>query len=151
MVINWFSGKYGFLSNFSFSPILLGDGLVGRSAEHVYQACKAIGDDAMVHKILNAPRPHDAKRLGRTIQLKEGWDDVKASMMKGIVYRKFYQNQGLKQQLLETGDEELVEGNYWHDNFWGSCTCAKCGNHGENNLGKILMKVREHLRSKQDD
>jgi hypothetical protein len=42
----------------------------------------------------------------------------------------------------------LIEGNWWHDNFYGSCTCNKCVNKGENNLGKILMKIREELLEK---
>lgn len=38
---------------------------------------------------------------------------------------------------------EIVEGNYWHDNYWGNCTCDKCKNiEGQNKLGKILMKIR---------
>ena len=42
-----------------------------------------------------------------------------------------------------TGLEEIVEGNYWHDNYWGNCTCDKCKNiEGQNKLGKILMKIR---------
>lgn len=43
--------------------------------------------------------------------------------------------------LLKTGDEELVEGNTWGDTFWGVCKGK-----GRNELGKILMKVREEFR-----
>lgn len=52
----------------------------------------------------------------------------------------------LKKKLLETGDAELIEGNYWHDNTWGQCYCPRCKNKiGENHLGKLLMKIRESL------
>ena len=54
---------------------------------------------------------------------------------------------GLKEKLLATGDEELVEGNFWHDNFWGVCSCSKCGNKGQNKLGKLLMQVREEIKN----
>ena len=48
-----------------------------------------------------------------------------------------------------------VEGNHWHDTYWGVCNpeafgkppCTKgCGGTGENQLGKILMRVRDELR-----
>ena len=52
----------------------------------------------------------------------------------------------LKEMLLQTGDEELVEGNYWHDVYFGVCSCPKCGNKGENHLGKLLMKIRSEIK-----
>jgi len=44
--------------------------------------------------------------------------------------------------LLQTGDEELIEGNKWGDRFWGVCKGK-----GKNNLGKILMKIRDVYKS----
>lgn len=49
-----------------------------------------------------------------------------------------------KLMLLATGDAVLKEGNTWNDVFWG--VSLKTGQ-GENNLGKILMRVREKLHS----
>jgi predicted NAD-dependent protein-ADP-ribosyltransferase YbiA (DUF1768 family) len=46
--------------------------------------------------------------------------------------------------LLETGDAELVEGNWWDDTFWGVCNGV-----GQNNLGKILMDTRRELRERK--
>lgn len=47
-------------------------------------------------------------------------------------------------QLQVTGDQELVEGNHWHDNIWGNCVCDRCVNIvGQNWLGQILMQVRK--------
>jgi predicted NAD-dependent protein-ADP-ribosyltransferase YbiA (DUF1768 family) len=48
--------------------------------------------------------------------------------------------------LLNTSNREIIEGNYWHDNYWGSCTCDKCGNKGLNKLGILLMKIRKELQ-----
>ena len=62
--------------------------------------------------------------------------------MEEIVRAKFTQNHALRQQLLDTGDRELREGNSWHDIFWG--VDLRTGK-GENHLGKILMKVRSEL------
>ena len=54
---------------------------------------------------------------------------------------KFAQNPDLLQKLLDTGDAHLEETNTWKDTFWGVCK-----GEGQNNLGKILMSVREELR-----
>ena len=63
--------------------------------------------------------------------------------MKGIVFDKFYRTYNIRNLLLETKDKYLEETNHWHDNFYGTCICKKCNNQGQNNLGKILMKIRE--------
>lgn len=47
----------------------------------------------------------------------------------------------LKEMLLATGDEELVEENAWGDQYWGVCN-----GDGQNKLGKILMRAREELK-----
>jgi ribA/ribD-fused uncharacterized protein len=86
-------------------------------------------------------RPREAKIMGRNIKLRADWEQVKDTFMYLIVLAKFTQNVGLRKQLLATGDEELVEGNHWHDTYWGVCDDV-----GQNKLGKILMKVREELR-----
>ena len=49
--------------------------------------------------------------------------------------------------LLATKEAVLKEGNTWNDVFWG--ISLKTGR-GENNLGKILMRVREKLRRESE-
>ena len=52
----------------------------------------------------------------------------------------------LREKLLATGNEELIEGNFWCDNTWGNCLCAECQDiPGRNMLGMLLMKVREEI------
>ena len=64
--------------------------------------------------------------------------------MKDIVREKFKQNDDLMRMLLiDTGNEELVEGNYWGDSFWGVDLKT---NEGENHLGIILMELRDEFR-----
>ena len=46
----------------------------------------------------------------------------------------------LREKLLATGDEELIEGNWWNDKFWGVCKGEGC-----NMLGLILMEVRDYI------
>ena len=31
-------------------------------------------------------------------------------------------------------DKDIIEGNYWHDVYWGQCTCEKCVGKGKNKL-----------------
>ena len=52
----------------------------------------------------------------------------------------------LAEKLLATGDEEVVEGNTWHDRYWGRCKCVKHEGECLNWLGRILMRVRADLR-----
>ena len=60
----------------------------------------------------------------------------------------FKQNILARETLLGTSTKELVEGNYWHDNVWGDCSCEKCKNiKGQNLLGKQLMQVRQEIRT----
>lgn len=81
--------------------------------------------------------------MGRRVALRPDWENVKLSIMEEIVCAKFIQNEYLREMLRSTGNAMLEEGNVWNDTFWG--VNNKTGK-GENNLGKILMRVREKLR-----
>tara|TARA_Y100000034_G_C6567824_1_gene245972 strand:- start:117 stop:422 length:306 start_codon:yes stop_codon:yes gene_type:complete len=83
----------------------------------------------------------EARKLGRRVRLRSDWHEVRLSIMKEIVHAKFTQNEDLRERLLDTGDNELIEGNTWGDSFWGVCRGK-----GQNHLGNILMAIREKLR-----
>jgi len=85
--------------------------------------------------------PYSAKRKGRTVKLREDWERVKDDIMYQVVKAKFEQNDELKEKLLATGNEELVEGNTWNDMYWGVYDGK-----GYNVLGTILMLVRHELK-----
>ncbi|MBP3491323.1 NADAR family protein [bacterium] len=90
--------------------------------------------------------PSEAKKKGKTCNLRHDWEEVKVDIMYDILKVKF-SDEDLKARLLLTGDKELIEGNRWHDNFWGNCICKKCeAIEGKNMLGKLLMKLRRELR-----
>ena len=138
-VIDKFTGKYAFLSNFYPVEIL------GYSTlEHAYQAMKTTNLEER-QSITNCKTPGQAKRRGQHITLRNDWEDTKIFVMETLLQFKF-SDPILKLQLFLTMDLTLVEGNTWHDNFWGSCICKKCGDKGENHLGQLLMKHREHIR-----
>lgn len=148
MVINEFRGPFRFLSNFFECTIVFEDMEYG-SVEHAYQAMKSL-EPSVRQEISKMATPGRAKRAGRRIQLRDDWNQVREALMEKIVRDKFTRNIGLKTLLLKTGSVHLVEGNSWHDNFWGDCQCWDCKNfRGKNNLGEILMKVRDELRKGQ--
>ena len=91
----------------------------------------------------------DARRAGKLVSLRHNWDAYKETAMLEVVRAKFVQNPDLAQKLLDTEDAELVEGNTWHDNFFGNCSCPRCKNvEGKNVLGKLLMFVRKEIKKK---
>lgn len=143
-VISSFRGEYAFLSNFYFADMeFAGDGV--STVEHLYQAAKSTTVSDWF-AILAATTPGKAKRLGRNICVRSDWDSVKAAVMKVCIDLKFDQNIDLASRLLDTGDALLEEGNYWHDNYWGNCTCKKCESIvGQNTLGQLLMKKRHEV------
>ncbi len=136
-----------FLSNFWECSIEIA-GMAFPTAEHAYQAQKT-HDLAERERIRGLLTPGRAKHAGGRVVLRPDWIDVKEEIMLSIVKAKFEQNSDLANALLSTDEAEIVEGNLWHDNFWGDCSCAKCKNRaGRNALGEILMKVRDELRAK---
>jgi len=87
--------------------------------------------------------PGKAKRLGNTLPMVDDWDINKIDIMEIGLFYKFSQNSDLKDLLLKTNNAILIEGNTWHDNFWGRCDCEKCsGKNYLNILGKKLMELR---------
>lgn len=138
MIIDNFSGDYEFLSNFYPCNVVY-DGLKFETTEHAFQAAKTLNIEERL-QVMACDTPGKAKRMGRKVTLRPDWDQVKVQVMTDIVRQKFT-DLLLARKLLETGDTNLIEGNTWNDRFWGVCNGK-----GENNLGKILMKVREELR-----
>ena len=142
-MINKFEGEFEFLSNFYESPI--SDGKMEMpTVEHYFQAAKTANKyDYIV--IATSRTPGEAKRKGRRTIMREDWEEVKLSVMKEALRKKFAIPE-LRQKLIATGPEYLEEGNWWHDNFWGVCHCEKCQDkRGQNNLGKLLMEIRAEI------
>jgi ribA/ribD-fused uncharacterized protein len=130
--INSFNGSYRFLSNFFIEPD-------GTHVEGEYQASKCqVPEQRVAFRGLS---PGAAKRMGRRINLRPDWYEIRLEVMHKYVEQKFLDHPTLASALVNTGDAELVEGNTWGDRFWG-----ECGGVGENHLGKILMSVRKELK-----
>jgi len=146
-LIAQFRGEYRFLSNFYPAPVRL-SGREYPTLEHAFQAAKTLDTEERL-AILGCSTPSDAKRMGQTVSLRPGWEDIKAHVMTVLVRYKFGHNRELAEALLATGKTILAEGNTWGDEFWGATQGLDGNLHGENKLGKILMQIRFELRKTQ--
>ncbi|MDN3702587.1 NADAR family protein [Vibrio artabrorum] len=134
----------GYLSNFAACPIEI-DGQIWATSEHYYQAMK-FTSEALRNTIFEASTPAEAFSLSRDYadQIREDWYDIRVDVMKFIVAEKFSQNPQFARFLINTGDSVIKEHSH-KDHFWGDGGDGT----GENHLGKILMAVRQQLRSQQ--
>ncbi len=138
--IDQFDCEYAWLSNFYPASLEI-DGLRYLSSECAYQAAKC-ADPAQRPLFAEQP-PNVAKHMSRSVAIRPDWNAVKITEMEKIVRAKFTQNPYLARYLVDTGDAELIEGNTWHDVFWGMDLGT---GEGQNNLGKLLMALREDFR-----
>ena len=136
--IDCFKGEYFFLSNFYESYTTINH-IVYPTIEHFFQSQKAMRIEER-KAIIEANSPNIAKAIGRKVQLRPDWEEIKVQVMYDGVKAKFSKNPILKAKLLAIGDAELIEGNWWNDTYWGICKGV-----GKNKLGKILMRVRDEL------
>lgn len=140
-MIDNFSGKTMWLSNFFLAPVYA-YGLLYPANEHAYHAAKCVyfGQRADFQVLTAA----DSKKHSKAIEVRSDWHDIKFDVMLRLTRQKFYLHKTLRDRLEKTGDQELIEGNTWGDIYWGVCQGV-----GQNNLGKILMQVRQEFREKK--
>lgn len=139
-MISEFKNNYFFLSNFYTSNVEIG-GIVYKNAEAAFQAHKTL-DIEQRKKFANISSPSSAKYMGRRIDLREDWNNIRDRIMYDVVYAKFNQNEYLKEKLINTGYQYLEEGNTWGDTYWGVYKGT-----GQNKLGLILQLIRDELRN----
>ena len=137
MAIDKFHEEFDWLSNF-FPCQVKFEGLTFTSSEAAFQAAKC-ADQNEREKFVNLSAGR-TKRLGKKVNLREDWNRVKIDVMREVLICKFSQNPELKEKLIATGNEELIEGNNWNDRFWGVCRGV-----GQNHLGKLLMEIRRTI------
>ena len=137
--------KYGCFSNFYPCSVEYG-GIVYPNSECAWQSLKTL--DMEKRKKFATYKAAGANKMGRRVELRSDWEEVKYQLMVDVCYAKFSQNKELKSILQATGEEELIENTTaWHDNVWGNCECERCKEtEGKNLLGKALMEVRSKLK-----
>lgn len=142
--INFYTtkGDHGCFSNFSRHAITL-KGERWPTTEHYFQAQKFAGTRHET-EVRKAESPKAAAEMGRDRKrpLRPDWESVKDDIMRDAVRAKFTQHKDLQKILLATGDAILVEhtvnDSYWADGGDGT---------GKNMLGKILVEIREELKT----
>jgi len=87
----------------------------------------------------------DIKRRSKTVTDRADWPVLKLQVMEECLRIKF-NIPYLREKLLATGNQNIQEGNEWKDDFWGIRLEVQ-PNYGENHLGRLLMKIRDELRS----
>lgn len=135
------SAEYGELSNFALYPIRLRR-KQWPTSEHFFQAQKFVAASDQ-EEIRTARSPMLAAQMGRDRKrkLRRDWESAKVGVMREAVEAKFRQHDELRTLLLATGDAKLVE-HTENDDFWGDGGDGS----GRNELGRILMAVRDQLR-----
>jgi ribA/ribD-fused uncharacterized protein len=147
--IAYFRGMEFFLSNmYGVDVEYKGD--VYPSLEHAYQAAK-FKSKKLRTKIRNVKYPGEAKRLAKELteagHRRSDWQEVNIKIMRILLRKKFSKDHVTKLwvRLKNTGDAKLIEGNSWHDTFWGMHRYQDGKLRGKNVLGKLLMELRDEL------
>jgi ribA/ribD-fused uncharacterized protein len=137
-MIDQFIGQYRFLSNFYPCNVTYND-IDFLCVESAYQASKT--SNRIIQMGMKGFTGNLAKKYAKINHFQRSLNCI--NIMESLLIQKFSdKNIGIKNLLIETGNEELIEGNYWNDTFWG--VNLKTG-YGQNNLGKLLMKIRSRL------
>ncbi|QSS51338.1 hypothetical protein I7I53_06636 [Histoplasma capsulatum var. duboisii H88] len=118
-------------------------------------------DDPITQEILArdspSPHPQDLRSLGRQIPNFDDavWKTHRYAIVVEGNYLKFTQNSQLKEELLATGDRELVEASprdrIWGVGFGAKNAGARRKHWGLNLLGRALMEVRERIRKEDEE
>jgi len=138
---------YGF-TNFSPHEVKF-QGKPYPTSEHLFQAFKF-----MEHRPLLAEHIRTSGKQARVAltearrfnpEVRGDWFEKNIDFMELTIRVKFEQHPSLRRELLNTGDDYLVENAGANDAFWGNGADGK----GRNELGLALMRLRKHLASQR--
>lgn len=135
---------YGF-TNFSNHPVWY-QGRVYPTSEHLFQSFKFLKHRPSLAEHIRtcSDRPSVAFSEARRFQpeVRKDWMAVNIEKMDKALWYKFTQHQDLQDELLSTGEADLVEDSD-KDAFWG----VGADGSGRNELGKALVRLRAKLRT----
>ena len=134
------------LDNFSAFGLVM-NGKYFQTSEHAFQYLKfSDTNKEIANKIKESFSPNDARNIAhenKNYRL-ANWSDVKYQNMEKVLRLKVEQNPYVREVLLNTKDYIIVENCIDEDTDWG----LDNNNQGDNNLGKIWMKIREEISHK---
>jgi hypothetical protein len=145
-VIGFYPREFYPLDNFSSFKVKV-NGYLYSSLEEAFQSMLFLPDHKEIsEQIKNSYSAHEAQKI-----MHENINKVKYSnkeklvLMEKLLRLKIEQNPYVLKKLLETKNYTIMEDSP-KDNYWG------CGinREGENNLGKLWMKLREEYKVKNN-
>ena len=137
------------LDNFSSYGLLM-DGEYFQTSEHAFQYLKFIDTNKEIaEKIKQAYSPDEARLIAHANKKykPDNWSEVKYKNMEKVLRLKVNQNEIVLNKLLDTKDYLIAECCIDEDTDWG----IDNNNNGDNNLGKIWMKIRKDYHEKIDN
>ena len=137
-------GRWEALSNW-FPATVVWSGKQYPSVEHAFQAAKAAAEPEQAEAIRKAASPKEAHALGQLVSLPPTWERQRLKLMETLLRDKFRRDSSLRERLLRTENKNLIANNKWGETFWGVS-----GGNGGNNLGKLLMSLRDEARAGDD-
>ena len=143
--------KFGGLSNMAAGYHLCVNGVSIWTAEAIYQACRFPHFPDVQRLIINQTSPMTAKMRSKPYrdQSRPDWDQARVPIMRWCLRAKLVQNwEKFTSLLMTTGEQQIVEDSR-RDAFWGAVASKDDPNIlvGCNVLGRLLMEVRERVRS----
>ena len=140
--------EFGGLSNMAAKFPLRVNGIVIRTSEALYQACRFPHMPDVQRLIIAQKSPMTAKMKSKShySQTREDWDAVRVRIMRWCLRAKLACNwESFRSLLLATGDRPIVELSK-KDDFWGAKVRGDDMLVGANVLGRLLMELRQELR-----
>lgn len=134
------------LDNFSAFGLIM-DNEYFQTSEHAFQYMKFVNTNKEIaKKIKNSYSPNDARRIAHENQEYKvnDWSKNKYKNMEKVLRLKVMQNPIVMKKLLATENYIIAEYCTDEDTEWG----LDNNNLGDNNLGKIWMKIRDEIRIK---
>lgn len=145
----------GYMSNWYKAPFTIKDQTFINVEQYMmYQKAITFKDMETAEKILKSTNSREIKDLGRQVKNYNDtvWNGLRQLVVYDAIMAKFSQNEDIKKQLLETGDEMLVECN-GEDSIWAIYMYEDNPDiqdiskwKGQNLLGFTLMRVRDNLK-----
>lgn len=141
--------QFGGLSNMAPGFPVWVAGVSLRTSEALYQACRFPHMPEVQKLIVSEISPMTAKMRSKPYRKnsREHWDDIRVPIMKWCLRVKLAQNwTTFGELLLETENKPIVEDSR-KDEFWGAIKDRDGIFQGRNVLGRLLMELREKLKS----
>ena len=145
--------RYGGLSNMAGGFPLRINGIHILTSEALYQACRFPHRPDVQRLIIAQRSPMTAKMKAKPHRSdsRSDWSRVRVAVMRWCLRVKLAQHwDTFGKLLLDTGDLPIVEESR-RDDFWGAKPVDARTLVGVNALGRLLMELRQHARSEQQE